>query len=58
MIRREELRGERPKGLAEQQYKFVHKGIDYDVEVNTYYDSTEQCVDKIISYLKTKNANI
>ncbi|MGM0641566.1 MAG: chloramphenicol phosphotransferase CPT family protein [Thermotogota bacterium] len=48
LIRREKLRGDRPKGLAEQQYDFVHKGIEYDVEVNTFYENTEECVNKII----------
>jgi chloramphenicol 3-O phosphotransferase len=52
LVRREEERGDRPKGLAQEQYQFVHKGIDYDVEVNTFYESSEQCVDKILNFLK------
>ncbi|MGM0640520.1 MAG: phosphotransferase-like protein, partial [Thermotogota bacterium] len=51
LIRREEERGDRPKGLAEKQYKFVHKGIDYDVEVNTFYESIDECVSKILDAL-------
>jgi len=51
LIRREKLRGDRPKGLAEQQYNFVHKGINYDVEINTFYESVEESVNKILDKL-------
>jgi len=54
LIKRENERGDRPKGLAEKQYEFVHKGIDYDVEVNTFYESIDECVSKILDTLPYK----
>lgn len=50
---RKEKREDRFIGIAEQQYDFVHKGIKYDIEVNTYYESIKECVDKILYKFKS-----
>jgi chloramphenicol 3-O phosphotransferase len=49
--RREKLRQDRDIGQAKQQYFSMQENQVYDVKVDTYYMSTEQCIDAIISML-------
>ncbi|NIK70418.1 AAA family ATPase [Paenibacillus sp. BK720] len=49
--RRERVRGDRTIGIAKEQLKIVHQNMKYDVEVNTYENSTEECVSKILNTL-------
>ena len=51
LIKREMSRGDRNIGLAESQFKSVHKGVTYDLIVNTLTNSSEQCAQKIIKSL-------
>ena len=46
--KRELARGDRSIGLAESQLDKVHKGVLYDLAVNTLDNSPEQCAQKII----------
>ncbi|SFD49585.1 chloramphenicol 3-O phosphotransferase [Paenibacillus catalpae] len=50
--RRERVRGDRTIGIAKEQLKIVHQNMKYDVEINTYENSTEECVSKILNALK------
>ncbi|WP_219838182.1 AAA family ATPase [Paenibacillus sp. R14(2021)] len=52
--RRERIRGDRNIGIAKEQLNIVHKSIIYGVEVNTYENSTEECVSKILNALQVK----
>lgn len=49
--RREIARGDRHIGQARNQLDFVHNNEKYDIEVNTYDTSIEECVRKIIERL-------
>jgi len=51
--RRERTRGDRPVGLAKAQYTIVHKNIGYDLEVNTFTNSIEECSKKIKDFIMT-----
>ena len=53
--RREKARGDRNIGQAKYQLEFVHKNELYDVEVNTFAESTEVCAEKIIAALNSLN---
>lgn len=35
LIRREEVRGDRPAGSAEQDFKTIHRGLRYDLEIDS-----------------------
>lgn len=49
---REYARGDRAIGLARAQHAYVHKGITYDVEVNTYTQTLEDCAARVIVALR------
>ena len=49
--KREISRGDRTIGLAKSQYDSVHKGVSYDLNVNTLINSPEQCAQKVIGVL-------
>ncbi|MGM1047294.1 MAG: chloramphenicol phosphotransferase CPT family protein [Bacillota bacterium] len=46
--RREKERGDRRIGQAQEQLEFVHKEEVYDIEVDTFIDGLENCIEKII----------
>ena len=50
--KRENIRGDRKIGLARSQYENVHKGINYNFEVDTSQSLPIECALKIIEYLK------
>ena len=50
--RRELERGDRTIGMAKEQLKFVHKNIIYDVEVDTYKNTSEECILNILNILQ------
>lgn len=50
--RREQARGNRTIGMAEQQALIVHQGIAYDVEVDTSHTTSIDCAQTIAEYLK------
>ena len=45
--RREALRGDRQIGFAKMQLEWVHRYGDYDDEVNTFTQTTEQSVEQL-----------
>ncbi|MFG3086895.1 chloramphenicol phosphotransferase CPT family protein [Streptomyces antibioticus] len=47
LVRREMARGDRPPGLAAQQYGVVHSHGDYDVECDTSKESPRECAQRI-----------
>ena len=49
--RREHARGDRTIGQARKQLEYVHKDVIYDVEVNTFRESIEECAHKVIDAL-------
>jgi chloramphenicol 3-O phosphotransferase len=49
---RELLRGNRVQGMAEKQAEIVHKGVHYDLEVDTTTCSSLECAKNILVYLK------
>jgi chloramphenicol 3-O phosphotransferase len=50
--RRELERGDRNIGMAKEQLEVVHKNMVYDVEVDTYKNTIEECIQKILSKLQ------
>jgi len=52
--RREKARGDRPIGLAKSQLENFHKNIKYDVEINTFSNTVEECVQKIVNFINNK----
>jgi len=46
---RESARGDRRIGLAEIQYSMVHKDREYDLEVDTSIQSSEDCASEILA---------
>jgi chloramphenicol 3-O phosphotransferase len=51
LLRRERARGDRPAGLADQQYDLVHSHGDYDLEVDTTGTSAAECALRIRDFL-------
>jgi chloramphenicol 3-O phosphotransferase len=51
LTKREVSRGDRTIGLAKSQYDNVHDGANYDLNVNTFINSPEQCAQKVIDSL-------
>ncbi len=49
--KREKLREDRAIGLAQRQYEIVHRGVPYNLEVNTDELSAEKCCQKIIDFI-------
>jgi chloramphenicol 3-O phosphotransferase len=48
---RELARGDRTRGMAEQQAYVVHQGVTYDVEVDTSRSESIICAQQIAAYL-------
>ena len=56
LAQREKARGDREIGLAVSQLKVLHPLCEtYDLTIDTHAQTTEECVDKIISALETGN---
>lgn len=51
--RREKERNDRTLGQARAQYNVVHKFTKYDLELDTFNLSVEECVEKVINRLET-----
>jgi chloramphenicol 3-O phosphotransferase len=49
--RRELERGNRRRGLAKSQYNNVHNNIFYDINVNTYEMTLNQCAEQIKAFM-------
>jgi chloramphenicol 3-O-phosphotransferase len=49
--RREKERGDRKTGQAEQQLQLLEPQDTYDLTVDTYYNTTDECADMIIQNL-------
>ncbi len=54
---REKARGDRNLGQAEKQLEYVHKDEIYDIEVNTFHDSVEDCSKKVIEVLNNSKCH-
>ncbi|HWD79312.1 MAG TPA: chloramphenicol phosphotransferase CPT [Kribbella sp.] len=50
---REIARGDRTRGMAEQQAYVVHEGITYDVEVDSSQTESIDCARRIAAYLQS-----
>ena len=50
--KREQARGDRMQGSARAQLKKIHKGVSYDLEIDTEKNSLEQNIQEILSFLK------
>ncbi|MCB8907250.1 MULTISPECIES: chloramphenicol phosphotransferase CPT [unclassified Streptomyces] len=48
---REVARGDRVTGMAAQQADLVHRGVDYDVEVDTTHTESLECARAIASHV-------
>lgn len=46
---REQLRGNRPIGLAQKQLSSIHKNVVYDLTVDTFKYTSEQCAEYILA---------
>jgi chloramphenicol 3-O phosphotransferase len=55
--RREKVRGDRNIGQAKRQLEHVHKSEIYDIEVNTFAESVEECSNKIIKMLNNADCH-
>lgn len=53
LIRREQARGDRERGLAESQFDKVYSFNEYDIEVNTEDLNPSECAEKILSFIKS-----
>ena len=51
LTRREQARGDRPLGLATDQYDLVHRHGDYDLECDTSTASPRKCAERIKDFL-------
>ena len=49
--KREKARGDRPIGLAKSQLEKFPANIKYDIEVNTFDNTVEECVQKIVDFI-------
>jgi len=45
--RRERARGDREPGTAESQFQVVHRGVEYDCEIDTSVQSARECATEI-----------
>ncbi|MFG1911267.1 chloramphenicol phosphotransferase CPT [Kribbella sp. NPDC048928] len=50
---RELARGDRARGMAEQQAYVVHEGVTYDVEIDSAHTESVECARAIVDYLKS-----
>ncbi len=50
--RREAARGDRVQGMAAQQAELVHRGVAYDLEVDTAVEAALTCANTIAEYLR------
>ena len=48
LIRREAARGDRPAGMAEQDFARIHRGLEYDFEVDTSVAAPQDIVEHIL----------
>lgn len=55
LIRREQARGDRPMGSAEQDFHTIHRGVSYDLEVQTE-DGAEHNIGTIIAAWRQRSA--
>lgn len=53
LIRRERARGDRPVGSAEQDFKTIHHGLRYDLEISAELNA-EDNVERVISAWKAR----
>jgi len=53
LVRRERERGDRVVGLANSQLDFVHKGIKYDLEINTHNNTLEHNINIICNHIRS-----
>jgi chloramphenicol 3-O phosphotransferase len=47
--KRELARGDRKLGLAKSQLKSIHQGTVYDIAINTYENTTDECLKILIN---------
>ena len=52
--KREKARGDRPIGLAKAQLENFHKKIKYDIEIDTFNNTAEECVHKIVDFINNE----
>lgn len=52
--RREQTRDARRQGFARQQFENIHKGKIYDVRVNTFEMTPDECVAKVFDFYKNE----
>lgn len=45
-------RGDRVTGMAASQADLVHRGVIYDLEVDTTYTSAEDCAQLIVEHIR------
>jgi chloramphenicol 3-O phosphotransferase len=50
--RREQARGDRPVGLAAQQFTWIHRDLNYDVEVDTSAAAPAMCAEAVAQRLR------
>ena len=50
--RREQARDARRQGFARQQFENIHKGKQYDLELDTSISSPEECVARVLEFYK------
>ncbi|MDB5589374.1 MAG: chloramphenicol phosphotransferase [Devosia sp.] len=55
LVRREQARGDRPIGSAEQDFNTIHRGLRYDLEISAELDANDN-VERVISAWKTRTA--
>lgn len=58
LIEREKSRGDRIIGAAAEQYFRIHKGIKYDLSVDTGSESIEVCAEQIVNYIADNSSDI
>ncbi|GLK16787.1 chloramphenicol phosphotransferase [Herbiconiux flava] len=50
---REAARGDRVAGMARRQASVVHTGVSYDVEVDTTFQSPDECARVVAEFVRT-----
>ena len=55
LVRREQARGDRPVGSAEQDFNTIHRGLRYDLEISAELNADDN-VERVISAWTTRTA--
>ncbi|MFI5357939.1 MAG: chloramphenicol phosphotransferase CPT family protein [Opitutales bacterium] len=56
VVERERQRPDRRPGMAAGQFEHIHRGLTYDIEVDTATDSPEACAARVLDFARRRPA--